>query len=126
MAVPALDAIDVSRAPGRVVAKAVVRAARELGLSQQDLAAAIGVSAPTVSRMKDGGHDLSGKPMELAVCLIRVFRSLDAIAGGDPDTIRGWMAAPNSDLGGMPRALVLTATGLVDVMSYLDAARAVT
>ncbi|PWE32075.1 transcriptional regulator, XRE family protein [Maritimibacter sp. 55A14] len=117
---------DVSHDPGRVMAKAAFNAGRELGLTQREIAAAIGVSEATVSRMRDGGYALAGKPYELAVCLVRVFRSLDAIAGGDPDTIRGWMRHDNADLNGVPRALIATAPGLVSVMAYLDAARAPT
>ncbi|WP_299852072.1 antitoxin Xre-like helix-turn-helix domain-containing protein [uncultured Roseovarius sp.] len=117
---------DVSPEPGRVVAKAAFNAAQELGLSQRDLAQAIGVSEATVSRMKGGGYALQGKPFELATCVIRIFRSLDAIAGADPDTIRGWMAGENRDLNGIPRIMMAQATGLVTVMNYLDAARAPT
>ncbi|RUS59171.1 XRE family transcriptional regulator [Pseudorhodobacter sp. E13] len=110
--------------PGHVAAKAVVNAARELGLSQRDLAQTLGLSEPSISRMKSGGFALDGKPLELALCLIRVFRSLDALAGGESAVIRGWMANPNHDLGGHPKALIAQATGLIDVMNYLDAARA--
>jgi len=112
--------------PGEVAAKAAFRAAHELGLSQRDLGEAIGVSGATVSRMKDGGYDLAGKPLELALCLIRVFRSLDAIVGGDSASLKGWMANRNDILGDSPKALVLTATGLIEVMQYLDSARAPT
>ncbi len=121
-----LTAPKPTSAPGQVAAKAAFRAAAELGLSQRDLAEAIGVSGATVSRMKDGGYDLAGKPLELALCLIRVFRSLDAIVGGDSASLRGWMANRNDVLGGSPKALVLTATGLIEVMQYLDSARAPT
>lgn len=110
--------------PGRVAAKAVFAAAHELGLTQKDLARVIGVSEPSVSRMKGGGFVLDGKPLELALCLIRVFRALDAITGGEAAVTKAWMANPNSDLGGAPKALVGQAAGLVDVMNYLDAARA--
>ncbi len=113
-------------APGEVAAKAAFRAAFELGLSQRDLAEAIGVSGATVSRMKDGGYDLAGKPLELALCLIRVFRSLDAIVGGDSTSLKAWMANRNDILGATPKTLVLTATGLIEVMQYLDSARAPT
>ena len=112
--------------PGAVAAKAAFRAAFELGLSQRELAEVIGVSGATVSRMKDGGYDLAGKPLELALCLIRVFRSLDAIVGGDSAALKGWMANRNDILGAAPKALVLTATGLIEVMQYLDSARAPT
>ena len=125
---PILTAPQKSTAafPGRVAAKAVVNAAREMDLTQRELARAIGVSEATVTRMKDGGHELEGKPLELALCLIRVFRSLDAIAGGDAATIRGWMKNPNSLLGGIPKVLVTSATGLIETMQYLDSARAPT
>ena len=76
---------------GAVVTKAVVKAAEHLGLSARTLGGVIGVSEPTVSRMKGGTYALyeGTKPYELAVLLVRVFRSLDAIAGGDPVTVRG-------------------------------------
>ena len=122
----ALSAPQPTISPGQVAAKAAFRAATELGLSQRDLGEAIGVSGATVSRMKDGGYELAGKPLELALCLIRVFRSLDAIVGGDSASLRGWMANRNDILGGKPKALVLTATGLIEVMQYLDSARAPT
>ncbi len=109
---------------GALLAKAAFRAARALGLSQKDLAATIGVSAASASRMKDGGFALSGKPFELAVCLVRIFRSLDAIMGGDEAAMRSWMGAGNRDLRGTPRQLIRTPAGLVGVMNYLDAQRA--
>lgn len=110
---------------GRVMAKAAFNAARELGLKQIELATIIGVSKSVVSRdLKDGGYSLKGQPFNLAAYLVRIFRSLDAIAGGDPDVIKGWMANDNLDLNGRPKELIRTAAGLVDVMNYLDAARA--
>ncbi|MBI1416282.1 MAG: DUF2384 domain-containing protein [Limimaricola sp.] len=115
---------DVSHDPGRVVAKAVVRAAGELGLSQQELAKIIGVSAATASRMKDGQYALTGKPLELATCLIRVFRSLDSMTGGEKAVMMAWMHNANTDLGGVPAGLVATVPGLIGVMNYLDAVRA--
>jgi DNA-binding XRE family transcriptional regulator len=110
--------------PGQIAAKAVFNAARELGLTQRDLARSIGLSEPSISRMKGGGYTLEGKPLELALCIIRIFRALDAIAGGEAAVVRGWIANENSDLGATPKDLIATATGLVDVMNYLDAARA--
>lgn len=110
--------------PGRVAAKAVFAAAQELGLTQKDLAAVIGLSEPSVSRMKGGGFALDGKPMELALCLIRLFRALDAITGGEAAVTKAWMANFNIDLGGVPKTLIGQASGLIDVMNYLDAARA--
>jgi len=117
---------DMSHAPGRVVAKALFNAGRELGLSQRELAGIVGVSEASVSRMRDGGFELAGKPLDLALYVIRIFRSLDAIAGGEAPVSRGWIAGANTDLGGVPKALMATPAGLVEVMNYLDAARAPT
>jgi hypothetical protein len=109
-----------------VVGKAVLRAAEQLGLSARRLAAVLGTSEPTVSRLKAGTFQLdpAGKPFELAVLLIRVFRSLDAIAGGDAGVMRAWMRSDNTALGGRPIDRVASVVGLVDVLAYLDARRA--
>lgn len=120
----AVDSHPVSR--GLVVTKAVMAAAGRLGLNAASTAAVLGVSAPTVSRMKRQDFTLEpgSKPFELAVLLIRVFRSLDAITGGDDDVSRQWMRSPNMALSAVPAEKIATITGLVDVLSYLDARRA--
>lgn len=125
MLMPAMQMLPQSQTnSGLLLAKAVIRSAQALGLSQADLAAVIGLSPASVSRLKDGTLALTGKPFELAACLVRVFRSLDAIAGGDRDTMRGWIRNANRDLNGVPGAMLKDVAGLVSVMSYLDAARA--
>ena len=70
---------------GTVLTKAAVSAAERLGLTARILSAVIGVSEATVSRLKrqDALLERGTKPIELAVLLVRLFRSLDAIAGGD-------------------------------------------
>ncbi|WP_372425384.1 MbcA/ParS/Xre antitoxin family protein [Salinarimonas chemoclinalis] len=112
--------------PGIVLTKAVVKAAARLGLSARALARVIGVSEPTVSRMKAGAYrlDPGGKPFELAVMLVRLYRSLDAIAGGDDAVSRAWLHGANTDLAGVPAERIASVQGLVDVVAYLDARRA--
>ncbi len=117
-------ASDVSHDDARLMAKSVARAGRALGLRQAEVAEAIGVSAGQVSKMKDGAVGLSGKAFELSAYLIRVFRALDTITGGDAEANRAWMRNENTDLGGTPAELIKSAAGLVTVMTYLDAARA--
>lgn len=111
---------------GQVVTKATVAAAERLGLSARGLAAVIGVSEASVSRMKRLEHHLEkgSKPFELALLLIRLFRSLDAITGGDEGVAKDWMRNPNTMLGGKPAEKIATVTGLTDVLAYLDARRA--
>ena len=111
---------------GRVVTKAVVSAAERLGLNAARLADVLVVSAPTVSRMKrlDFVLEPGSKAFELAVLLIRVFRSLDAIVGGDEAVARAWMRNHSETLAAVPAEKLTTITGLLDVLAYLDARRA--
>jgi hypothetical protein len=109
-----------------VATQAVLRAAARLGVSNRALARVLGLSEATVSRMGSGSYLLvpNDKPFELAVMFIRLFRSLDAIVGGDDQAARGWLASENAALGGAPVRLIQTLPGLVNVVGYLDARRA--
>jgi DNA-binding XRE family transcriptional regulator len=108
-----------------VATKAVLRAAARLGLSNKTLAKVIGVSEATVSRMGAGSYQLTrdDKPFELALLFVRVFRSLDAIAGGDEAVATAWLRSENLALGGTPLTLIQSVPGLVHVLAYLDARR---
>jgi hypothetical protein len=107
-----------------ILSRATFRAAAILGLSQHELGEILGISDPSVSRMKDGAFSLPTKAFQLAVCLVRIFRSLDAITGGDDAAARSWLATENAHLNGVPKAMLRDPAGLVDVMNYVDAQRA--
>jgi transcriptional regulator with XRE-family HTH domain len=111
--------------PAEVVTKALRRAATRLGLAQQDLAAILGVSAATVSRIMGGDRriPLDSKEEELALYVIRIFRSLDALVGGDEGKARLWLHGENRHLGAAPVELLRSVHGLVHVADYLDALR---
>lgn len=117
---PAAPAADA------VATKAVLRAAARLELSNKAVARVLGVSEATVSRMGAGAYTLKtgDKAFELAVLFLRLFRSLDAIAGGDERTARVWLRSANSALGGVPASLIESVAGLTTVVGYLDARRA--
>jgi hypothetical protein len=112
--------------PKKVLTKAVLRAAEKLDVKGSRLALILGLSEPTVSRMKKGEYLLEAdtKPFELAVLFVRLFRSLDAIVGGDEAVARAWLANPNLALDGRPVEKIRTIAGLTDVIAYLDARRA--
>ncbi len=112
-------------AAGRTLAKAATRAAGLLGLTQAELAAVLGLSPATVSRMSAGTYLLEpgNKAWELAALFVRLFRSLDALVGSNETQARAWLESPNRGLGAAPRALIPQAEGLVRVVHYLDAAR---
>lgn len=109
-----------------MVSKAACRAAELLGLTNAALARTIGVSEATASRLRAGATMLEAdtKPYELALLLVRLFRGLDAVVGGDEASRQSWMVAANRSLGGVPRELVQSVTGLVAAVEYVDAARA--
>lgn len=110
--------------PGAVLAKAVLAAAARLGLRQRDLAAVLGTSEASVSRLQQGrriGPDT--KEGELALLFLRVYRSLDALVGGNEAQARAWLHAENEHLGGVPAERIRSVEGLVDVVQYLDAMR---
>ena len=111
---------------GAVVTKAVIRAADQLSVSARMLASIIGVSEATVSRMKrnEFGLEPGTKPFELAVLFVRLFRSLDSIAGGDSKVASSWLANPNTVLDGRSIEKMKSVSGLIDVIAYLDARRA--
>ncbi len=111
---------------GSVVTKAVVKAADKLNVKAGALAPILGVSEATVSRMKRGDYclDAGTKTFELGVLFVRLFRSLDAIVGGDEAAARAWLTNLNLALGGVPIERIRTVTGLVDVIAYLDGRRA--
>ena len=110
-----------------VLTKATVNAADRLGLSARVLAAVLGVSEATVSRMKrqDFLLERGSKPFELAVLLIRLFRALDSIVGADETVARAWLRNANTALGAKPVDKIVSIAGLTDVLAYLDARRAV-
>ena len=106
--------------------KATVRAAGKLALNNRALASIIGVSEPSISRMKKGEFQLERgqKPFELGVLFVRLYRSLDAIVGGDEQVAQAWLRNQNTALGGVPLTLIRDPAGLVRTVDYLDAARA--
>ena len=109
---------------GPVLAKAVLSAAERLGLRNRHLASVIGSSEASVSRLQHGrGLEPATKEGELALLFLRLYRSLDALVGGDDDKARTWLHAENHHVRGVPADRIRTVEGLVDVVQYLDAMR---
>lgn len=108
----------------RVLTKAVLRTAELWQLKQDDLAELLGTSAASVSRLRGGQRTISGSAeTQLAVLLVRIFRSLDSLLGGDAAQASLWLQSPNHHLRGVPLALMKSIPGMVHVAEYLDAMR---
>jgi hypothetical protein len=110
--------------PDTVLSKAVLSAAARLGLRNNRLAEVIGTSEATVSRLSSGRTiDPNSKQGELALLFVRLYRSLDALVGGNDAQARTWLHANNLHLGGVPAERIRRVEGLIDVIQYLDAMR---
>lgn len=110
-----------------VITKATLRAAERLGIKSNALSKIVGVSEPTISRMRKGDYFLEPgqKAFELAILFVRFYRSLDAIVGGDDRVAADWIKNKNTGLDGVPLDLIQTVSGLANVIDYLDARRAI-
>ena len=76
------------------------------------------VTAPKPVRLPVSDARLVG------VLFVRLFRSLDAIVGGNETVARSWLKNPNLALDARPIEKISTIAGLTDVIAYLDARRA--
>lgn len=112
--------------PEAVLSKAVIRAAAQLEIRQTQLARILGLSAASASRLTSGTWHIpaDSKSWELATAFLRLYRSLSALTGGQPQAMRDWLHSANAvSAGGPPATRILTAEGLIHVVHYLDAAR---
>jgi hypothetical protein len=116
-----MDTLTAPRADaGRTLTKALLNAGKALGLTQDELGAVVGRDRTAFHR---GGLDPESKAGELALLLIRAYRSLYVLAGNQPGEIRHWMHTENRHTGGIPAEQVKSVPGLIHVVEYLDAIR---
>ena len=107
-----------------LVGKSVISASDALGLTREQLANAIGVSVPTIARMKSGSAVPNHKPFELSLLVIRIYRALFAVVGGNPESMKHWMNTPNQHFADQtPSDLIQKVDGISQLVWYLDAIR---
>ena len=119
--------VDAHPSESAIVTKAAVRASDNLNISNRILGRIIGLSDATISRMKKGAYFLErhDKAFELSVLFIRMYRSLTSIVGGDDSTARSWLNNYNTALQAIPVERIQSVDGLINVINYLDARRAI-
>lgn len=109
----------------QVLRKALLNCVEKLAISRQQLCLIMGISEATISRLYKGSSHLSpnSKDWEYATILLRIFRSLDTLFGGNEEQCRLWFHAYNHYFSAEPIELVKSISGLVMVANYLDAMR---
>jgi hypothetical protein len=108
-----------------VVSKALTRAAKAWDLTHAQLGEILGLSEATVSRLHKGDYtlDLRSKAGQCALALLRIYRSLDTLVGGDDAKARLWLTHENAHLHGVPLELMADVSTLGEVLVYVDAMR---
>lgn len=108
-----------------VLTKAFIRATTLLALKATEIGKIAGMSPASWSRVSNYKRaiQVDTKEAEFALLTIRIFRSLDALFGGNAQRSREWLRAQNHHLNGIPAELIQTTEGLVRVTTYLDAMR---
>ena len=109
-------------ADGQLLLQAVLRAADQLELSRSALALVLGRDRSLFSRGK--AIEPASKTGELALLLVRLYRSLAVLVGNDPAQMRHWFHTANHHTGGVPAEQVQRTESLVEIVHYLDAMRA--
>ena len=109
-----------------VLAKATLRASGLLGFTGATLGRGIGLSDASVSRVSAGAQPIEPgrKEGELAALVVRIYRSLDALVGNDEKRRIEWLGSYNTGMNGVPKEMMLSVQGLVQVAAYLDGMRA--
>jgi len=102
--------------------QAVLRAADQLELSRSALAQVLGRDRSLFSRGK--GIEPTSKTGELALLLMRLYRSLAVLVGNDPAEMRHWFRTANHRTGGVPAEQAQRTESLVEIVHYLDAMQA--
>ena len=116
-----------------VLTKAIQRLSTELALSRHELSLIMGPSEATLSRLFKNDQKINGrqpsylkllsKEGQLAILLLRVYRNLDVLFGGNAKQSQLWLRSDNAHLEKKPIDLMSSVEGLVTVVQYLDAIR---
>lgn len=106
--------------PNRVLAEALLNAASFLGITKAEVGKAIDKHPSNIART---GIDPTRHSGQIALLIVRIYRSLFALMGGDQKNMRHFMYTQNNGTGGIPREQIQTIQGVVAVCEYLDAMR---
>ena len=108
-----------------VLTKALCNATHFYSLTGKDLSKIIGISESSATRLSQGIKFISPhtKEGEMALLLLRIYRSLNAMVGNNHEKAKLWLNSQNNYFRNKPIEEMKTVSGLVGVLNYLDAMR---
>lgn len=101
----------------KVLAKAVLTAAKKIGLTYDQLAIILDID---LSRINIDCYKLSSLQKEIALKLIRVTIALDSLVGGDISMMQHFMKSPNKITKGIPLDQVQNISELETVLQFVE------
>ena len=105
-----------------VLAKAFFNVTEQLNFTQTQIATILGISESAISQLKIACKiDTTSQQGEIALSIIRLFKLLDSLSGGDLDWIRHFLNSKNQVTGGVPIKQIETACGLVSIFQFIEA-----
>lgn len=104
-----------------ILAKAFFNASEQLNLSQTQLAVILGISEPAINKLRSEYQiDPFSQQGERALSVIRLFKALYDLSGGDQEWIQQFLNTKNRVTGGIPLKQIETAHGLVAVLQFVE------
>jgi hypothetical protein len=116
--------LQIKQNENQVLAIALKNLKEKLALSNEEISEIIGVHRNTLSRsFKNNEINSHSKEGEFSLLLIRVYRSLFALNGGNLEAMKHWLRTKNHHVQGIPLEIMKTVLGMSRVVNYLDAIR---
>lgn len=108
-----------------VLTKAICNLSKFYSLTGKDLSKIIGISESSASRLGQGIKLISPntKEGEMALLLLRIYRSLNAMVGNNHEKAKLWLNSQNKYFRNKPIDEMKSIPGLIGVLNYLDAMR---
>ena len=104
-----------------VIAVALEKLKEQMDISNEDLGKIIGVHRNNVTRLlKKEEIDPKSKNGELSLLLIRVYRYLFTLNGGNREAMKHWLTTNNHHIQGIPLEAMKTVLGLSRVVNYFS------
>jgi hypothetical protein len=120
-----IHSVSTTTSKQAVLTKATINLADFYGFTGKELGEILGLSEASATRLHQGKKKISPntKEGELALLLLRMYRSLNSLLGNNHEKARAWLNSKNQYFNQKPIDAIKTIPGLVDVVRYLDAMR---